>query len=255
VRLAVRIALMGVCAALLIGLSLAAFVAWSLYQASRPLDMAAVSQLAPVRSADLVVARRIDADAAALTRRAPWLANQSRTIADACTVTYVGDSFSVARNDVPWQCTRQVFEVFGVRGTIRARRAALAADLTSDGYATGSLQLVQPGLSEEWIADGVGQVDPGNLGAGGVPVGGLDLLVFWARRPAVLTIPLDRPVVIPPGLLDPVTRRAYARYSEVVIFFYADIYADGTGMSVSAAATPPPAYRVPCPGTPSGYNC
>lgn len=254
-RLAVRVTLAAVSAALVIGLSLIAYVAWSIYQASRPLDMTAVSQLAPVRSAGRAVAKYIDADAAALARGASWLAIEGSVVTDSCAVTYVGDSFSLARNDVPWQCSRQVLEVFGVTGTFPARRTALAADLTGAGYATGSLLLVQRGLYEERVGEGTGQADRGNRGLGDVPGGGFDLTVFWARRPAVPGFLLSGRVVTPAAFLNPAIRHAYARYPEVVIFFYTDTYANGTGMSVSSAATPPPTLPVPCPGTPTGTGC
>ena len=51
-RLASRIAMAVVAAALVIGVSLAALVAWLLYRNSQPLDMAVISQLPTVRSAD-----------------------------------------------------------------------------------------------------------------------------------------------------------------------------------------------------------
>jgi hypothetical protein len=245
-----------VAAVLILVVIVVAFWAWSFYENSQPLDMAAIAQTATVRSADQAVMARIDADASALARGAPWLVPQDRGVADSCKPAYSDDNISLfSASGEQWQCTQQVVLAFGVTGNMRARSTALAADLTGDGWAAGPVQSVEPGFYLQWTNLGTGQVRKGNLGAGPASAGGFDLTVFWAERPAVLTIPLDKPLPAPAGLLNSAIRRAYARYAQVVILFYTGTYAAGTGGNVTSTPTPPPTPGPgPC-GPGGGTNC
>jgi hypothetical protein len=230
-----------------------AFWAWQFYQNSQPLDMAAISQTPPVRSADQAVTARIDADSSALARGARWLVLQDRAVADSCNSTYSDSVTLFSASAEQWQCTQQVVLAFGVTGGMRARNTALVGDLAGDGWAAGFVRSVEPGLYLQWTNQGTGQVQKGNIVAGPESTGGFDLTVLWARRPAVLTVPLGRPLPATPGLLNPAIRRAYARYAQVVILFYTDTYAAGTGRNVTSTPPPTPGPG-PC-GPGGGTNC
>jgi hypothetical protein len=245
----------GLVAALVIVAAGVAIIGWRAYQNSRPLDVAAIFRSAPVRTADKEVAARIDADAADLTGGATWLTGRISDVSDSCALTSTSPGFFYSRSAQRWQCTRQFAEVFGVSGGIRARSRLLSADLTADGWDTSALRLLVPGIYEQATYQGTGQAEHDNppSSLNNAAVGSFDLTVFWAKRPAVLrALPPNSPLSA--VFTNAVIRRAYQRYSHVVVFAYAGIYVEGTGPDVSAATTPPSNQgRGPCAG--GGTDC